>query len=223
MGKDKRPLWLTILALAAVLYLINPVKIIPAIIKLRLKGVLVAFVLVLALVAVIIYFAFKQSKTSAQSEEQQLNKQIETKGRQRIVQLRNMGMHIKNSDISSHTEEICKSVEKMLFISEQDTDKFIRASQFIDNYLITLGSVLTKYARLETNNSLTDDVTANAIGVLEKIKKAADNHTQNILKSDMMDIDVEIETLLTMAKRDGLLAEEGFSFAYEDERISLVL
>jgi len=38
----------------------------------------------------------------------------------------------------------------------------------------------------------------------------------------MMDIAAEMETLLAMAKRDGLLAEEGFSFG-DEQQITLVL
>ena len=114
-------------------------------------------------------------------------------------------------------------MEKLLEFSADDTDKALQTDRFIENYLTTLGSVLTKFARLETNGSLTGEVTANAISCLEKILEASENQQQSIVANDIMDIAVEMETLLAMCKRDGLLAEEGFSFSTGEEKITLVL
>ena len=125
--------------------------------------------------------------------------------------------------MKQQTEEICKSVEKLLEISVDDTDKALQTDWFIENYLTTLGSVLTKFARLETNNSLTEEVTASAVSCLEKILAASENQQQNLIANDIMDIAVELETLITMCKRDGLLTEEGFSFSDEKQGITLVL
>ena len=223
MNKGKASPVLVLLLLLAMIYILNPVRLIPAVIKLRFKGVVLVLIGIVLLVILVMYYAFRPNSKQDKPEEQQMTDAINAKARQRIVQLRSMGMNIKNQNISSRTEEICQAVEKMMSVSENDTDKTVQADRFIDNYLITLGSVLTKFARLETNNSLTDDVTANAIDCLEKIKTAAENHTQSILKNDIMDIAVEMETLLAMAKRDGLLAEEGFSFGDEQQQITLVL
>ncbi|MBR6608613.1 MAG: 5-bromo-4-chloroindolyl phosphate hydrolysis family protein [Oscillospiraceae bacterium] len=223
MNKGKASPVLVLLLLLAMIYILNPVRLIPAVIKLRFKGAVLVLIGIVLLVILVMYYAFRPNSKQDKPEEQQMTDAINAKARQRIVQLRSMGMNIKNQNISSRTEEICQAVEKMMSVSENDTDKTVQADRFIDNYLITLGSVLTKFARLETNNSLTDDVTANAIDCLEKIKTAAENHTQSILKNDIMDIAVEMETLLAMAKRDGLLAEEGFSFGDEQQQITLVL
>lgn len=223
MNKGKASPVLVLLLLLAMIYILNPVRLIPAVIKLRFKGAVLVLIGIVLLVILVMYYAFRPNSKQDKPEEQQMADAINAKTRQRIVQLRSMGMNIKNQNISSRTEEICQAVEKMMSVSENDTDKTVQADRFIDNYLITLGSVLTKFARLETNNSLTDDVTANAIDCLEKIKTAAENHTQSILKNDIMDIAVEMETLLAMAKRDGLLAEEGFSFGDEQQQITLVL
>ncbi|MBQ6850620.1 MAG: 5-bromo-4-chloroindolyl phosphate hydrolysis family protein [Oscillospiraceae bacterium] len=223
MNKGKASPVLVLLLLLAMIYILNPVRLIPAVIKLRFKGAVLVLIGIALLVILVMYYAFRQNSKQGKPEEQQMTDAINAKARQRIVQLRSMGMNIKNQNISSRTEEICQAVEKMMSVSENDTDKTVQADRFIVNSLITLGSVLTKFARLETNNSLTDDVAANAIDCLEKIKTAAENHTQNILKNDIMDIAVEMETLLAMAKRDGLLAEEGFSFGDEQQQITLVL
>lgn len=223
MNKGKASPVLVLLLLLAMIYILNPVRLIPAIIKLRFKGAVLVLIGIALLVILVMYYAFRQNNKQDKPEEQQLTDAISAKARQRIVQLRSMGMNIKDKNISSRTEEICQVVEKMMSVSENDTDKTVQVDRFIDNYLITLGSVLTKFARLETNNSLTDDVTANAIDCLEKIRTAAENHTQSILKNDMMDIAAEMETLLAMAKRDGLLAEEGFSFGDEQQQVTLVL
>ncbi|MBR4035862.1 MAG: 5-bromo-4-chloroindolyl phosphate hydrolysis family protein [Oscillospiraceae bacterium] len=223
MNKGKASPVLVLILLLAMIYILNPVRLIPAVIKLRFKGAVLVLIGIALLVILVMYYAFRQNNKQDKPEEQQMTDTINAKARQRIVQLRSMGMNIKNQNISSRTEEICQAVEKMMSVSENDTDKTVQADQFIDNYLVTLGSVLTKFARLETNNSLTDDVTTNAIECLEKIRTAAENHTQSILKNDIMDIAVEMETLLAMAKRDGLLAEEGFSFGDEQQQITLVL
>ena len=50
-----------------------------------------------------------------------------------------------------------------------------------------------------------------------------ENQQQSIVANDIMNIAVEMETLLAMCKRDGLLAEEGFSFSTGEEKITLVL
>ena len=171
----------------------------------------------------VMYSAFRKRKPDEKAEEKQLNNQLHTKIRQRIVQLRSLGMNIKNPQIRQQTEEICKAAEKLLRTAGEDTDKVLQADRFTDNYLLTLGSVLTKYARLETNNSLTDEVTANAAECLQTIKTAAENQQQRLVQNDIMDIAAEMEVLLAMCRQDGLLAEEGFSFDTENKGITLVL
>lgn len=222
MNKGKSSVLLILLIIIGAVYILNPVRIIPALIKLRVKGLGIAALIALALVIAVIYFAFKPKKSDNKQQENQLERQLNTKGRQRVIQLRSLGMNIKNDHIRQQTEEICKSVEKILRLSENDIDKSMQANRFIEDYLITLGSVLTKYARLETNNNLTDEVTANAVECLEKIKAVSDSQQNSIVRNDIMDIAAEMETLLAMCKRDGLLAEEGFSFSTE-EKITLVL
>lgn len=223
MNKNKISPLLILLVFVGLIYILNPARLIPSIFKLRLKGLGVAAGLVCATVIAVVYFAFKQSKPEKDKEEQLLTDRMNTKGRQRVVQLRSLGMNIKNAEIRQRTEEICKAVEKILQLTRDSTDKAIQADRFIENYLVTLGSVLTKYARLETNKNLTDEVSANAVECLKKIKTAADNQYGSFVQNDIMDISAEMETLLAMCRRDGLLAEEGFSFETEAEGVRLVL
>ena len=221
MGNNKTSLLFKILLILGLIYILNPFRLVPALAKLRLKSAVLVLLLVIALIIAVIYSAFHQ-KTD-KPEEKQLTDSLSTKGRQRVIQLRSLGMNIKNNNIKQKTEEICKSVEKLLDFSADDTDKALQTDRFIENYLTTLGSVLTKFARLETNGSLTGEVTANAISCLEKILEASENQQKSIVANDIMDIAVEMETLLAMCKRDGLLAEEGFSFSTGEEKITLVL
>ena len=221
MGNNKTSLLFKILLILVLIYILNPFRLVPALAKLRLKSAVLVLLLVIALIIAVIYSAFHQ-KTD-KPEEKQLTDSLSTKGRQRVIQLRSLGMNIKNNNIKQKTEEICKSVEILLEFSADDTDKALQTDRFIENYLTTLGSVLTKFARLETNGSLTEEVTANAISCLEKILEASENQQKSIVANDIMDIAVEMETLLAMCKRDGLLAEEGFSFSTGEEKITLVL
>ena len=131
-------------------------------------------------------------------------------------------MNIKNNDIRQQAEEICRSVSEMLAVSDT-TDRAINTDRFIENHLTALGSVLTKFARMEANGTLTDDILNSAQDCLDRIKQAAEARRQKEQSAEIMDIAVEMEILLTMCKRDGLLAEEGFSFSQESGGINLVL
>lgn len=222
MGRGKSSPLLIIIVLLALLCFLNPFRLLPAFAKLLLKGAVAVAALIGILVVLVLYFALRKKKPDEKTEEKQLNDALSAKGRQRVVQLRSLAMNIKNNDIRQQAEEICRSVSEMLAVSDT-TDRAINTDRFIENHLTALGSVLTKFARMEANGTLTDDILNSAQDCLDRIKQAAEARRQKEQSAEIMDIAVEMEILLTMCKRDGLLAEEGFSFSQESGGINLVL
>ena len=105
MGNNKTSLLFKILLILGLIYILNPFRLVPALAKLRLKSAVLVLLLVIALIIAVIYSAFHQ-KTD-KPEEKQLTDSLSTKGRQRVIQLRSLGMNIKNNNIKQKTK-ICQ-------------------------------------------------------------------------------------------------------------------
>ena len=183
-----------------------------------LGGIVIALLVIL--VAVVIYFAFKKPKDTETSTEVSA---VLAKGRTTLVELRRMGMRIKYQEIRNRNEDICKAAEKILHALKEQPKDIPKARQFFNYYLPTLGSILQKYARLEAAGIPAEQVTESAVTSLGYIKTAMEKQYANLFESDILDLSVEMETLTLICKRDGLLDTEDCEEKTEETKITLTL
>lgn len=191
---------------------------VPALADLLLLIIGVCAALLVLLVGVVIYFAFRKPK---QSEGQKQSAEAEAaikNGRQNLMGLRRMSMEVKNARIRTLSTEICGTIEKIFRTLKERPDQFGSLRQFFHYYLPTLEKILVKYKEIESSGVPTEDVTESVINCLGDIKAAMEKQYENLFENDILDLTVEMEVLTQICKRDGLLTDEDFKTAGADPR-----
>ena len=175
----------------------------PALANMLLVGVVILVLLVIALAVVIIVISLKHpDKKDANSTEA-----ILAKGRASLMELRRMSARVKHSEISKTAGEICTTVERILRLLKENPAAIPKVRQVLNYYLPTLGSVLTKYVRVEQSGIAVEETTRLTLGCLRDIRSAMDKQYASLIEGDEFDLSVEIEALTLACKRDGLLAQ----------------
>ena len=192
-------------------------KIFPALAIALLIGALVVIVLLIVLVAFIIAWAFhkpdEKEGASASKEVGSLQKE----GRAHLIELRQIGMKLKNQEIRKKNDEICEVANKIIGEIKNHQGSLREVRRFFDYYLPTHGKILRNYENLERAGVIKAETTQSTLNCLSNIKTAMDKQYQNLFDRCELDLTVEMEVLNTMCKRDGLLNEE------DEEKITLTL
>jgi len=183
----------------------------------------VILLVIVLIVAVVIYFAFRKPKGKDGAPGAADLSAVLSKGRSNLMELRRMGMRVKNQQIRKLNEEICGTADKILRTLKEQPEDIPRVRQFFNYYLPTLGNILLKYVRLEESGVPAANMTESTISCLGDIKTAMGKQYTNLFDNDMLDLSVEMEALTLACKRDGLLEDENFQLQDGDRNITLTL
>ena len=175
----------------------------PALANILLIGVVILVLLVIALVVVIIVVSVKypDKKTDDGTDA------ILARGRASLMELRRMTVRVKHGEISAVSGEICTTVEKILRLLKENPGAIPKVRQVLNYYLPTLGSILTRYVRVEQSGIDVEETARLTLGCLNDIREAMDKQYRSLIEGDEFDLSVEIEALRLACKRDGLLAQ----------------
>lgn len=184
-------------------------------------GVIV--VLILLVVGIVLYLAFHKPKEHNSTDTEEDAAVILQKGRTGLLEIRKLGLKVKNQKIRLLTEEICKTVERIFSVLKEKPDQIPQVRKMLNYYLPTLGKILMKYRRLEENGIPAGDIADNTISCLENIRVAMDKQYVSLFDDDILDLTVEMEVLTMMCKRDGLLTDEEFQANDSEYEITLTL
>ena len=181
-----------------------------------LTGILKAFlgivvVGIIVIVVAVVYFAFRKSDgKETDNKKAQENAQL-AKGRTSLMELRNTGLRIKNSQVRNLNEEICRTVDKIFATLKKQPEDIRKLRQFFNYYLPTLSNILKKFAEIEESGVPAENIVQSTISCLTDIRKATEKQYAALFDNDMLDMSVEMEALTIACKRDGLLTDEDFS------------
>jgi len=180
-----------------------------------LTGVLKAFIGIVVLgiivvVVAVIYFAFRKSDAKEEDNAKAKDNAQLAKGRTGLMELRNLGLRIKNSEVRKLNEDICKNVEKILSTLKKQPEDIKKLRQFFNYYLPTLTSILQKFVAIEESGVPAENIVHSTINCLGDIKKATEKQYAALFDNDMLDMSVEMEALTVACKRDGLLTDSDF-------------
>ena len=177
---------------------------IPALGKIFMGAAILGLVLLAALIGAVVYFAFfnKEEKPAADEGTAMLSK-----GRTKLMDIRRVGMHIKETEIRRLNEEICTDAERILRELKAQPEDIGRMRQLFSYYLPTWETILKKYRRLEESGVMDPRMTESMVLCLKDIKAAMGKMHRNLFEDDILDLTVEMEVLNMVGKRDGLLEE----------------
>ena len=180
----------------------------PSIAKFMLVVVGIGAGLLVLLVAVVLYFAFRKPDEKEANGTSGDVTAILNQGRSDLMELRRMSMQVRHAEIRKRSEDICTSVDKILRTVTEQPEDMPRARQFVNYYLPTLGKILRKYVRIEAGGVPAEDMTGSTIACLGDIRTALEKQYANLFEDDMLDLSVEMEALKLICKRDGLLEDD---------------
>lgn len=196
----------TLLGLAAVFFLLQ--KFLPAFAKLFLILAGLAAVGLAALVAAVIYLAFRKPKKSPQQQAADDAHAVIRKGRAQLMDIRRLVMKLRHQEIRKVSESICSTIEKILRALKERPDDIPRVGRFFRYYLPTLQNILTTYLRLEERGVPASDIAQRTLSGLKDMETAMEKQYLNLFEDDKLDLCVEMDVLTRICRQDGLLGDD---------------
>ena len=181
----------------------------------------IILLLIILLVILVIYFSRQKPKEKEGSRITEDTEAVLARGRSNLMEIRRLQVQIRNQQIRTLSEEICRVADKILRTLKSQPEDIPGVRQFLNYYLPTLGNILLKYERVEKSGIPTDNMEENVIDCLEKIKNAMDRQYANLFNNDILDLSVEMEVLTQACKRDGLLTDEDVQGTKEGVKMTL--
>lgn len=181
----------------------------------------IILLLIILLVILVIYFSRQKPKEKEGSRITEDTEAVLARGRSNLMEIRRLQVQIRNQQIRTLSEEICRVADKILRTLKSQPEDIPGVRQFLNYYLPTLGNILLKYERVEKSGIPTDNMEENVIDCLEKIKNAMDRQYANLFNNDILVLSVEMEVLTQACKRDGLLTDEDVQGTKEGVKLTL--
>ncbi len=205
---------------AAVLFLVLR-RFFPSLSKaLLVIGCIVVFC-VIALVVLVMYFAFRKPKKKPGPANDRTV--LLQKGRSDLLELHQLALRVKNQEIRASSERVCQVIQKILGTLKEQPEDIPKARQLFSYYLPTLGGILQRFIYLEQSGVHTADTTEKVISCLNSIQSAMEKLYASLFDDDKLDLTVEIEVLKQLCKQDGLLAESIVQAQDGEQNITLTL
>ncbi len=183
-------------------------KFVPALAKLFLILGGVAAIGVVALVVLVLFFAFRKPKKTPEQQKSEVAASTLQKGRTQLMDIRRLAMKIKHPEIRKVSESICSIIDKILRTLKEQPGDVPRVGRFFYYYLPTLQSILTKYTRLESTGIPAEDTAEKTLSCLKDMESAMEKQYLNLFEDDKLDLSVEMAVMTQICKRDGLLADD---------------
>ncbi|MBE6969115.1 MAG: hypothetical protein E7442_03200 [Ruminococcaceae bacterium] len=168
------------------------------------KLLLIGGALLLALVAVVLYFAFKKPKDAAVPASQPAVQQ----GNRDLTELKRMTAKVKDAEIRALGDAVAKRADLIMQELKKQPEEAKKLSQFFNYYLPTLGKILGKYAELEQSGVVAENVRENTEKCLRDLCAALEKQHTELFKNDILDLSVEMAALTMTCQRDGLISGE---------------
>jgi 5-bromo-4-chloroindolyl phosphate hydrolysis protein len=121
-----------------------------------------------------------------------------SEGNQKVKILEQYAKQITNSHVKAKLYQIIEIIKKIFENFKKDPKDIRYARQFLSYYMDTSIKIVRKYIDLSSQNLSSPDIQRillKAENMLDSIEKAFEKQQAKLLRDDVMDLDVEIETL----------------------------
>jgi len=120
-----------------------------------------------------------------------------------VINIENASMKIVNNEMSQRLDRITSQARDVLNVLYTSPKKITKARRFLNTYLTGAESVVKRYA--ETHNEANvQKLEENFREVLVNIEQVFQEQHEKLLSSDAFDLDVDIEVLNTLLKKQGI-------------------
>jgi 5-bromo-4-chloroindolyl phosphate hydrolysis protein len=129
--------------------------------------------------------------------EEELNRTLK-QGYDHIKQLQYYETQVRDPEVKEKLDKITRSVRDIFVIFKKDPKDIKYARQFLSYYLDTTIKIVQKYTALSAqhvNSQQIKSTLLKAENMLDSIAVAFEKQKEKLLSDDVMDLDVEIQTL----------------------------
>ena len=120
-----------------------------------------------------------------------------------VLNIESSSKNLNNSELVTRLDKITKKAREVLSLLYENPKKIRKARRFLNTYLSGAESVVKRYASTHKeikNNQLEE----NFRDVLENIEQVFSQQQEKLISSDVFDLDVDIEVLNTLLKKQGI-------------------
>lgn len=120
-----------------------------------------------------------------------------------VINIENSSRNITNSHLSKQLNTIAAKAREVLNVLFENPKKIKKARRFLNTYLTGAQSVVERY--VETHEkSENKELEENFKEVLDNIEEVFNQQHEKLISSDVFDLDVDIEVLNTLLKKQGI-------------------
>ncbi|MCF6318929.1 MAG: 5-bromo-4-chloroindolyl phosphate hydrolysis family protein [Proteobacteria bacterium] len=120
-----------------------------------------------------------------------------------VISIENSNKKINNNEMSNKLTKITSVARDVLGVLYQNPKKITKARRFLNTYLKGAESVVLRYAETHKEKSA-QKLEGNFREVLDNIEQVFTEQHEKLLSSDVFDLDVDIEVLNTLLKKQGI-------------------
>ncbi len=231
---DKRPLirgtgCATIIGLVLLYFVVR--SILPHLSTILLYLITLAFLALIAFVVALMIISFRSNnKDKEEKAEQEGMEELDSESATvlnnagaSLIALRGRVARISNSEIRAAGNEVCEEASRILTALRKNAKQIPTARQFWNYYLPSLGTIVTKYEKIEKSGVPDDKMTEKVLSYLKEIKVALGKLYKSLFDDDKLDLSVEMEAMKMAMQRDGLMANDETEVKSGEETINLTL
>lgn len=231
---EKRPFirgtgCLSIIALIALYMIVR--SILPHLSTILLYVVTLVFIALIAFVVALMIISFKSNnkekaeKAAAEgiTELTDENATVINNASASLIALRGRVARISNSDIRAAGNAVCEEADKILQALKKNQKQIPTARQFWNYYLPSLGTIVTKFEKIEKSGVPDEQMTEKVLTYLKDIKVALEKLYKSLFDDDKLDLHVEMEAMKMAMQRDGLINNDETEVKDGEETINLTL
>ena len=120
-----------------------------------------------------------------------------------VINIENSSLKLSNSEMSKRLHNITTLARDVLGVLYQQPNKIHKARRFLNTYLTGAESVVQRYSNSH-NNTENQKLEDNFREVLQNIEVVFSEQYEKLMSSDEFDLDVDIEVLNTLLKKQGI-------------------
>ena len=184
-------------------------KIFPALAIALLIGALIVVLLLIVLVIFIIIWAFRKPNEKEGTSVSQEISSLQKEGRAVLIEIRQIGMRLKNQEIRKKNDEICEAANRIIGEIRNHQGNILEVRRLFNYYLPTLEKILRNYEKLERAGMVKEETIQSTFKCLTNIKMTMEKQYEKLFGKCEMDLEVEMEVLNMICKRDGLITDDG--------------
>ncbi len=172
-------------------------------------------ILVCAMAGAAVYFAFftllgnkdlRFNKTKDTANDLRKSDLIDL-SRTKLEEIESSALKVNKIEIQQKIRRICALGYKILDEIKMRPNSIKISKQFLNYYIDATGTIISKYAGLQTNKEYIPSANASldkAEEVLDKVESAFKKQLERLYDNDVMDLDIELNVLAKTIKSEGL-------------------